>query len=761
MSNEDIDTNDEVRDGNHTQEALKSLHDEVDSNNQDQLTRKSEQNFVELESNEDLVDIELNDKSSNSDKIEGETRSPIGTEPDTSQGVVHQHSQLRQKLASQRAKIGNAMNNLSRTSKSKVSNAGDLPEHERDINGKGHITLDDNDFDSRNTEPVQNNKSAGLNADDKEKNDDYRDQEEEEIDMPDNDDAKPFSELRNKGQTTHSTQESPSVTTESFELSENPTTPKLPPRSAQEKNSHPKIMVKTSSSSTTPNLPDRKYHTDVQVFSETDPIKNWNQKLRAIFENTFDEIRKQHIDAGRQELINQYSDEIANSHDTCRQAFWRQLLESFPELSDAQLKDVHELLQTQSITNDMRGLLWELFSFSRTDDEVDVFEKHLQTGKNMSYDYIKKLEDNNEVPLDLKPKILELFQAYLASTKDTEGCEYLTILAIPLIQYCRNLPSAYSLFTRLSKVYRMKDLMTPGSISMDQLLYKYDRWLETKHTKLYRHLSKAGLKSSIYAAKWMSTLFSEELSHDIVPSIIDVIILEGPDSLLKFSLYIMIQNKDKLMDLKFEELLDYIKNKSFKNYLRSHTAKQFVQDALVGININPGELAEFSSEYDDIHQSEIKREDQYKEMFQQNLELQNNVRKLEKEYTSLSREHVTIANELLKNRLKIDEVANSNLTLKREILNTRKELSVINPDKYDLSKQIVPGDLKKQLTETMQLNSRVMNKNLKLQDEIVELESQIDKIKAASEQGILYVDNDKNRTLGTGWKHFKKVFEKR
>ena len=360
---------------------------------------------------------------------------------------------------------------------------------------------------------------------------------------------------------------------------------------------------------------------------------------------------------------------------------------------------------------------------------------------------------------------------------------------------------AFGIMVTLMKTYSLSDLYADGSESLSVLLYQFDRLLEENCHDLYDHLIKTGVRSSMFARNWFLTCFASVLPIEHIEMILDVVFFEGLSGLLKFALILMMNNEDKVLDLKFDDLLFHCQKRLFEPYLFDREGsqsdavsqdedsdnsdmcsvehkklvqltvdnfdiKRFIKDAFEKTRITPELLKRYTDEYVEIHKNELDQEEQFQQLREENERLQNAVRELEKDYTSLNREHVNIANEVLQNDIKAEGVREANTKMKMEILELRRHLDQAIRKYNNDTKVLVPNDIRKDLEKTLRKNSQVMQQNSIYQDRIMNLEKLAADIKEATANGIDYdaangIQSGSFATpiLSSGWTGLKKVFK--
>lgn len=131
-----------------------------------------------------------------------------------------------------------------------------------------------------------------------------------------------------------------------------------------------------------------------------------------------------------------------------------------------------------------------------------------------------------------------------------------------------NMPDeeAFCLLIRLMQSYDLRGHYLPEMPGLHLRLFQFDRLLEDFLPMVYTHLTRQGVKSSMYASQWFMTLFSYRFPLDIVYRIFDNIFAEGIEAIFRFGIGLMKKNEDKLLSLQFENILDFLKEGMLEVY---------------------------------------------------------------------------------------------------------------------------------------------------------------------------------------------------
>lgn len=456
-------------------------------------------------------------------------------------------------------------------------------------------------------------------------------------------------------------------------------------------------------------------------------------------------------------------------------AYWTQVVNDF--VSVANDPDKFEQKIADGIPPQIRGIIWQLITNSKSSEFEDIFVTLLDTESPHEASIRRDLKRTKFIPDDKVESLFNVMKVYSVYDPDVGYTQGMAFIATPLILNCESEAESFGLLIRLMKSYGLRELFLPDMPGLMLLLYQFDRLFEENSPQLYNHLTRQGVRSSMYATQWFLTFFAYRFPLAFVLRIYDIVFAEGIESILRIAVNLMLKNAEELERLKFDKLLDFLKNELFAYYLKEsakarstpgegdeqqseassvikrdlgttgadqsfafngddYDINAFVHDAMNDVHVTPISLKRYAAEYEEIHQIEQQKEAQFESVRIKNKQLQHEVRKLEHDYTLLNREHIDIANELIKNRLKIETLLDENNDQKLTILDLKKQLQeeirkqqLPNPD------AALPSDLREDLDRTIKRNAEVMSTNLKLQDKINEQDKIIEALKAGNRAG--------------------------
>lgn len=467
---------------------------------------------------------------------------------------------------------------------------------------------------------------------------------------------------------------------------------------------------------------------------------------------------------------------------------WKQLIQDPESVINRQYETIEKsIISPNSIPAQLRNEVWESVTFMKCHNWDTIYELLVSKNSNFDEEQIKiDMEKFLPEKKEQRDMAFNIVKTYLNFDPDVEYSKsILSIISIFTKQYNTEKIKIFGLFCILMKYYKLREFFLNNEFNdMNKILFKFDRLLQEHDIDLYNHLLQQGVKSRMFVIDWIKSIFQKigfSLSEQV--TVIDLIFLYGFDILLAISCQILLFNKTKVMSMEYEELLVTLKNgndlfsiidkTSDKGIhhnsdieVRAFSFNELIKKSVSSSMIRPTLLRLFSQEYDEIYSGEKAVRDEFQKMQMENKELQEEVKKLEHEYTLLNREHVTIANELLQSQLKINSMLSENSRLKIEILEARRKLEQQIKENNESSNKPIPGDLKKDLDDTLKKNAKVMQRNLIYQDKINELENLVTELTDANEKGVYLShlfsnDNPLSRKplINSTWTGFKKVFQ--
>jgi len=174
-----------------------------------------------------------------------------------------------------------------------------------------------------------------------------------------------------------------------------------------------------------------------------------------------------------------------------------------------------------------------------------------------------------EIPMfktdEVRKQLYNIMKAYSVYDSEVGYCQGLSFIAGLFLMQNMKEELAFTIFVRLMESYNLRTLFTPKMPGLMLLIYQFNAIFQTYIPALYFHFYRYNLSPMMYASQWFLTLFSYSFNVDLVFRILDMILVEGPISvLLRFALVILKRYEDDLLSIeKFDSLMDFLKSDKF------------------------------------------------------------------------------------------------------------------------------------------------------------------------------------------------------
>jgi hypothetical protein len=573
-------------------------------------------------------------------------------------------------------------------------------------------------------------------------------------------------------------------------------------------------------------LPDRKTIRDILRFNQVEallqsdgnvPIK---QKLLSynrdssnyLLQSKYSQLKDRYesLDSKQKDAINSGTENIKNTFNSIKQTaggfnemfsikidweFWEKIVNNYEKVIIEDADHLNSAIAS-GIPREFRGIIWQLVAESKN-FQLEEFYIQLKSEKSIHEKSIKRDLSRTSffTNVDQVGKSQELFnviKAYSLFDPDVGYTQGMIFITVPLIM---NMTEAecFCLLVTLMKEYRIRELFCPEMKGLHLFLYEFDRLLEVYSPILFNHLAKQGIKSSMYASQWFLTFFAYKFPLDIVLRIYDILITQGSESILKFAVNLMIKNKDNLLLLKFDKLLEYLKEKMFNFYimdnyiiksgeksdnrgsstlpkrfsiLGNRRASEFklstqdlnyykldelVHDSMC-INIDPNELLRFEQEFENICKVEDSKLSDIETIKAENGELRKTIKDLEMKYQALNHDHIDILQKMVDTKVLLPETMMENEDLEAQITKIKNDIAEIE------------AKVQSPVSETPSIGSSITHTNVlpesienNINQLLIENAQQLEKFsELEAEYSNLVLEDDRltkiiNQTKGQSW----------
>lgn len=371
--------------------------------------------------------------------------------------------------------------------------------------------------------------------------------------------------------------------------------------------------------------------------------------------------------------------------------FWLKVVDDYAALARSNPVDL-SLAIASGVPHELRGVVWQVISASKSSyleelyssivSEPSPHEKAIRRDLSRT-SFIKHVDSESLF------KIIKAYSLFDPEVGYTQGMAFITVpLLINLPE-----PEAFCLLVKLMKDYGLREFFLYEMPGLHLRLYQFDRILEDTLPDIHIHLSRQGVRSSMFASQWFLTLFAYKFPLQIVLRIFDVIMAEGIEAMLRFAVGLVRRNAATIIGLEFDQLLAFLKDNIFDFYILDpsmdlamrgsspivrngntnspprldtsatggiqYRVNDLVADAY-DIKILPVTLQKYSDEHEELHRIEQERVEEVEELRSSNGQLTQKIRRLEATVASLTNEHLVVTNDLAQERMKTAQLQDEN-----------------------------------------------------------------------------------------------------
>lgn len=409
--------------------------------------------------------------------------------------------------------------------------------------------------------------------------------------------------------------------------------------------------------------------------------------------------------------------------------FWTLVVTDYANVARNRPKELTQAI-CRGFPSELRGLIWQLIASSKSATLEEVFESICKESSPHEKAIKRDLTRTSFVKNASSDSLFRIIKAYSLFDPEVGYTQGMAFIAVPLLLNMTE-PEAFSLLVSLMKYYELRRFFLSDMPGLHLRLYQFDRLLEDTLPNVHVHLSRQGVRSSMYASQWFLTLFAYKFPLQIVLRIFDIVIAEGSEAILKFGVALMKRNADTIMSLEFDSVLVFLKEKIFDYYNdnsgengspsgeQQYRVNELVADAF-DVKILPLTLTKYENEYTEIHRLERERVEEVESLRSGNGQLTLQVRRLEASLATLNKEHIEVANEMVQGRLEVARLQDENEQLQNDLQEYRK-LTEIDGETVDIVAVLKENA---ELKETKdRLETQLTNLERELIDSKVEFEN--------------------------------------
>lgn len=276
---------------------------------------------------------------------------------------------------------------------------------------------------------------------------------------------------------------------------------------------------------------------------------------------------------------------FSSKYKETEEIFWKKFIETWSNINAKDVKKL-QIYLLDGIPSSLRAIIWpllcqasaKLFQHNNSIQNNPINYPTLLQGKNLDVQYRNLLLLTSPHERWIKRDLSRTFpeSPYFAD-EPGQSSLYCLLKAYslydPVVGYCQGLSfiggilllqmpeeDAFGVLVRLMYVYDLRKHYIPGMEGLHLRLWQYDKLMSIYLPNLSKHFQNQGLLSNMYASQWFLTLFAYRLPFGLVFRILDWLLGEGPIVLFRIALAILKIHEKTLLNLEFEDLLDFFKN---------------------------------------------------------------------------------------------------------------------------------------------------------------------------------------------------------
>ncbi|KAL7323224.1 hypothetical protein PS15p_211157 [Mucor circinelloides] len=399
--------------------------------------------------------------------------------------------------------------------------------------------------------------------------------------------------------------------------------------------------------------------------------------------------------------------------------FWSSVISDFERINRTEHSKFRSLISI-GIPPQLRGKLWRIFSDSETDsdlveneyrellDQTSPHEKLIRRDLPRTFPTLPYFKDKDGEGQEM---LFNVIKAYSLFDEHVGYCQGLHFVVGVLLLHMPD-EAAFCVLLKLMGRYGLRGHFTPQMEKLHEHMYQFDQLLLQHLPQVHRHLDAQGVVPSMYASQWFMTLFAYRCPLELVYRVFDLLFIEGSQIILNFALALMKKNQQVILSLEFESLLEFFSGSIFDAY--KDDAYDFVQDAY-NFDIPSRQLAKLSKQYQAEAAKEAKMQSIEDGIRRENIELQEQIKKLKSSYKTLEKEHQDIAQQVISSKMSMASLDAENQQLKHELAVMKAEMIKI--------KTCMDDERQRQFDELAQHNAHLVDTNSLLEDRLSELET--------------------------------------
>lgn len=327
---------------------------------------------------------------------------------------------------------------------------------------------------------------------------------------------------------------------------------------------------------------------------------------------------------------------------------------------------------------------------------------------------LAKWEDSSAADVPLPEELAEFLQVYeyfvreVASSQEADvATRKFVIASLPLVASLPDLskPEIFAILVKLGAL--------ASRTSKDEYCYKCSRALETLENEAFVHIVKQGIDVVPLFKKILFELFSQQIEREVAQVVLDLIVFEGVDFLVRLTAALFHQNTTKIIETNQDELSQWLFGEKFLSSISIDTVRKATKLEIP--------LIKFENEFHLINANAISGNDnELINLKDANEDLLLNINNLKLKIENLKKTQTEILSQS-------DEYT-------KKLLEAQAEKQKLTESAQELQAKYAHLTMKENLTNTIQANRDISSGNADLEAQIAELEKKVAAKKAKLEK---------------------------
>ncbi|KAI7893974.1 rab-GTPase-TBC domain-containing protein [Mucor mucedo] len=380
--------------------------------------------------------------------------------------------------------------------------------------------------------------------------------------------------------------------------------------------------------------------------------------------------------------------------------FWVLVIQNFGRVIETQMDDMRQHLIAGGIPSPIRGLMWQIISKSRDSFDMDTEYKILRTSaspfeKQIQRDLTRTFPNHPYFMQESgRQSLFNVAKAYSIFDQEVGYCQGLAFIIGCLLLHMSE-GDAFCVLIKLMGKYGLRGHFTPRMEVLHQHMYQFDNVFQQKLPVIHRHMENEGVTPSMYVSQWFITLFSYRCPIELSFRVIDLLLVEGTQILLRF-----------------ESLVEFLCNGIFTVF--AEDGDGFVQDTY-RVDLPARFMARLAQQYTGEEARESKSMSQEDNLRRVNGQLSEHIRSVESSLSVLQIENKDITQQIISSKMDMARTEDEKEHLRHELNQVKAEF-----DQYQRNMALAYD---KQMNQVLAENRKLKQQNIMLADQLEETES--------------------------------------